>query len=384
MIRSSILARGPGLAFLFPWALSLSFVSSLSIAQDKIIAEGDDWAYFKGTEEPPADWNTTDFNDASWMVGATPAGYSTDLPYKTVFNDMINTYWSVYFRKTFDLASADAVNGLKLSMKFDDGYVAYLNGVEIFRESMPAGAPTFETAATDHETNTTFTSKVFSCGAIELDALRTGKNVLAIQVHNATLASSDLSFSCELETITSVCPFEFTSEFRDTNGTILLRWKKTAGVTFEDLKLFRNGEQITPGPNKLSTSYTDRTPVPGLNNYRLVATVCGAECPELTTSASTTSAGPVFRRGDADDNGNVNLTDAIRILDGLFRGKGLPACPDTADVDDNNQVNLTDAIYLLNSLFRGGPQPPDPGREACGEDPTPSGLGDCVYASACQ
>jgi hypothetical protein len=71
-----------------------------------------------------------------------------------------------------------------------------------------------------------------------------------------------------------------------------------------------------------------------------------------------------FIRGDADDNGEVNLSDAVVILQALFLGAPV-SCGQTLDVDDDNEINLSDAIYLLAYLFRGGGPPgipfPEPG-----------------------
>jgi hypothetical protein len=80
---------------------------------------------------------------------------------------------------------------------------------------------------------------------------------------------------------------------------------------------------------------------------------------------------PTFHRGDADDNGELQLTDAIRILGFLFLGGAVPPCLDAADADDNNELQLTDAIRVLGFLFLGGPPPvtPGPPPEACGSDP---------------
>ncbi|MBI4601715.1 MAG: hypothetical protein HY721_07125 [Planctomycetes bacterium] len=78
-----------------------------------------------------------------------------------------------------------------------------------------------------------------------------------------------------------------------------------------------------------------------------------------------------FRRGDADNNANLELTDAIRILGYLFLGSLPPTCLEAADSDDNGSVELTDAIRILNYLFTGGaaPAPPGPPPNECGPDP---------------
>jgi hypothetical protein len=61
--------------------------------------------------------------------------------------------------------------------------------------------------------------------------------------------------------------------------------------------------------------------------------------------------------GDANDDGLVNLGDAVYLLNYLFKG-GLPPAPNGAgDTNDDGVVNLGDVVYLLNYLFKGGPPP---------------------------
>ena len=88
-------------------------------------------------------------------------------------------------------------------------------------------------------------------------------------------------------------------------------------------------------------------------------------------------ADPEFLRGDTNSEDGVNLTDAITILEELFRGASTVECPDAADVDDDGKVNITDVIVLLGYLFQGGSAPPPPGPVRCGVDPTPDSLGLC-------
>jgi hypothetical protein len=97
---------------------------------------------------------------------------------------------------------------------------------------------------------------------------------------------------------------------------------------------------------------------------------------------------PVFRRGDADAaDGEVNITDAIFVLNYLFQGGGDPPCLDAADADDEFGINITDGIRILNFLFTGGTDPPSPGPFDCGPDsdaPEPTPPLDCrTYPPAC-
>lgn len=85
----------------------------------------------------------------------------------------------------------------------------------------------------------------------------------------------------------------------------------------------------------------------------------------------------VFRRGDAAADGKLNITDAVTILDRLFRGGEPSRCPDASDLDDDGRISITDAILLLRWLFQGGTAPAAPWPD-CGVDPTDDDLPDCV------
>ncbi len=80
-----------------------------------------------------------------------------------------------------------------------------------------------------------------------------------------------------------------------------------------------------------------------------------------------------FIRGDANDDGGVNLADAIRILEVLFAGGGPLTCNDAGDANDDGGVDISDPIFLLAYLFTMGPSPSLPFPTA-GPDPTPDAL----------
>jgi hypothetical protein len=86
-----------------------------------------------------------------------------------------------------------------------------------------------------------------------------------------------------------------------------------------------------------------------------------------------------FLRGDGDNDGLVNITDAVSVLDWLFRGGAEPACLEAADANASLGVNIADAVYLLQALFIGGPEPPAPYPE-CGSAPVALGCD----VSACE
>jgi len=62
--------------------------------------------------------------------------------------------------------------------------------------------------------------------------------------------------------------------------------------------------------------------------------------------------------GDINDDGRVNMGDAVYLITYIFRGGPEPNCMTTADTNHDCNVNLGDAVYLVNYIGRGGP-PPD-------------------------
>ncbi|MGQ9590329.1 MAG: LamG-like jellyroll fold domain-containing protein [Planctomycetota bacterium] len=89
----------------------------------------------------------------------------------------------------------------------------------------------------------------------------------------------------------------------------------------------------------------------------------------VTGAAFGAGGGANFRRGDANADGGMNITDGIFVLNYLFLGGPAPTCLDAADSNGDNALNITDGIYILNYLFLGGTAPPEPGPDVCGPDP---------------
>ena len=98
------------------------------------------------------------------------------------------SYVSVYLRTTFSVADVTTIESLILQITADDGFVAYLNGVEIARDNVAGSPPAYNTVATTSQD---------AFQEVSLDAhkelLRAGENTFAVQVHNRSLASSDLT-----------------------------------------------------------------------------------------------------------------------------------------------------------------------------------------------
>ena len=90
---------------------------------------------------------------------------------------------------------------------------------------------------------------------------------------------------------------------------------------------------------------------------------------------------PFFMRGDVNDDGQVDIADAVAALDFLFGAGDTLGCLDATDANDDEQVDVADAIRILGYLFGGDPPMTAP-YEQCGPDPTDGPLA-CEGHASC-
>ena len=85
-----------------------------------------------------------------------------------------------------------------------------------------------------------------------------------------------------------------------------------------------------------------------------------------------------FLRGDSNDDGSVDVSDAVAVLGYLFQGGNAPYCADAADANDDGSVDIGDPIVILRSLFQGSARIRAPYPRA-GYDRTPDELDCDIY-----
>ncbi len=83
----------------------------------------------------------------------------------------------------------------------------------------------------------------------------------------------------------------------------------------------------------------------------------------------------IFKRGDANADGKVDISDVLSVVNHLFLGGAAPPCSDAADANDDGSVDISDALAVVNFLFLGGAPIPPPGPTNCGPDPTADAAG---------
>ena len=165
---------------------------------EAVIKANETWNYIVPTTEPDPSWRSPGAILNGWQAGIGGFGFGDGDDGTT-----IATATSVYIRKPFTLTNVSDIKRLILYMDYDDGFVAYINGVEIARANLgTTGVITpFNTLATSHEANG-YQGLAIDDYEINLTQLSNllvnGENVLAIQVHNTAANSTDLTSNAYL------------------------------------------------------------------------------------------------------------------------------------------------------------------------------------------
>ncbi|HEX5219577.1 MAG TPA: lamin tail domain-containing protein [Verrucomicrobiae bacterium] len=189
------------------------------------------------------------FNASSWSSGATGVGFGTADVGLNVQASMLNNNASAFMRLPFVLSDPTNVSLLTLRLKYDDGFVAGINGVELARANAPVEDLDWNSVATAGHGAGTFES--MSLG-VPTNMLRAGTNILAIQGLN--VAATDTSFLILPELIGTMIAGESTSGLYFT--------QPTPGT--ENL-----GGATMPGPGIANVTHTPYLP---LDNDNLVIT----------------------------------------------------------------------------------------------------------------
>ena len=163
-----------------------------------LVNAGSTWKYFDQGTRLPGTWVDLDFDDNAWESGRAQLGYGdgdeqTQLSFGGNAGDKIVTY---YFRRTFAINNPASVESMTLRLLRDDGAMVYLNGREVFRQNLPSGtitAQTFASGVAGGADESTFYET-----SVDPALLVSGRNQLAVEVHQANASSSDISFDLEL------------------------------------------------------------------------------------------------------------------------------------------------------------------------------------------
>ena len=174
---------------------SLSLTPSMSLAQaidhwEAVLQDGTLWHYWLPSNQPANDWFEGGFSDAAWPEGPAGFGYGDGDD-----NTVLPSTSAVYLRHTFEIDDLSHWLDAHFYMDYDDGFVAYLNGTEIGRGN--AGQPgdfiAWNQVLDMDQEAVLYAGGTPSSFPFDLSLLTEGPNTLAIEVHNVSPTSSDLT-----------------------------------------------------------------------------------------------------------------------------------------------------------------------------------------------
>ena len=150
-------------------------------------------------------WTAKEFvpDALTWTDGSTTTGvgYERGGGYESwigtnVDAEMNGVSTSVFCRIEFENDGVETPELLELQMRYDDGFIAYLNGVEICRSNNITNETPGSAEAGSHEAGSVY--EVFPISEDKLSSLVVGRNVLAVHGINISLTSSDMIVSPKL------------------------------------------------------------------------------------------------------------------------------------------------------------------------------------------
>ena len=163
-----------------------------------LVDYGAEWRYFDQGTDPGFLWWLSSFNDISWPVGDAEFGFG-DGDESTIVSfgpNPAQKHVTTYFRHAFNVPNPTAYQAIELRLRSDDGAAVFLNGTELERRNLPVDPLTYGTFALAPVRDY---GEVYGFPTFDraLD-FRTGRNVLAVEVHLESPGDGDMSFDLQL------------------------------------------------------------------------------------------------------------------------------------------------------------------------------------------
>jgi hypothetical protein len=231
-----------------------------------------------------ATWQLPSFDDSGWPAGTTGVGFETQSGYESligldVLAAMNNVNTSAYIRVPFTVTDPAGYGTVVARMKYDDGYVLYVNGVRLQAKNAPVLPPWNAAATAGHDDAI---AVVFEEESLSLPAgtLRAGTNILGIHGMNQGLNSSDFLIIPELDGIKAGA--------LDRSEALYFAQSSPGSASMDGYPAISQAVQIAPTsrvfPGTLQVTLTKSSPA-GVIRY----TLDGRE----PTTSSTQYTGPI-------------------------------------------------------------------------------------------
>jgi hypothetical protein len=317
------------------------------------------WKYFVGTSQPDTNWRNLSFNDAAWSSGPGGFGYGDN----DDATQISTSARSVMMRKTFTIPDTSDILKAILDMDYDDGFVAYLNGTEIMRVGIGVvgDRPLYNDLATSsHE------AEMFQGGSPDSfyfdeqfirSIIRQGTNVLAVEVHNVTSSSNDLTAKPYLSFGMATSGLTF---------SLPPSWFGTPPQEFftAKFKLSRNGETIyLSDPNNVIDQQTYPSMQPnnsfgrkpdGSSNWCLISNPTAAATNNSSNCYTGYVNSPVFSISPGFYSSSQNVTLSNSTPGGTIRYTTNGDVPTQSSQAYSSPIHITTSTTIRARVFSSG------------------------------
>ncbi|MES2704109.1 MAG: metallophosphoesterase [Bacteroidota bacterium] len=184
----------------------LVFVAHRAQSQTQTIFDyASAWKYLDNGSNQGTAWSGTSFSDAAWGTASGVFGYG-DSWVTTYVNacgavaanpSCTNKYITTYFRKTINIADVNLFDSVRFNVWRDDGMVIYVNGVEVWRDNLPASPATITYTTTGLTAIGEPAEYTPVTKSVPISAFVNGSNVIAVEIHQQSGSSSDLTFNMQ-------------------------------------------------------------------------------------------------------------------------------------------------------------------------------------------
>lgn len=291
---------------------------------ESLVAAGATWRYLDDGSDQGTAWYAPSFDDSGWASGPAELGYG-DGEYTTVSYgpDPNNKYVTTYLRHSFSITASSRYEELSLGIQRDDGAVVYLNGLEAHRSNMPTGTITCETFAAS--TVGGADESTFFTAALDPALLLDGTNVIAVEIHQSGVTSSDISFDLELIGCASrITPTPTTTQTPPATSTPLLTATPSATPLPTDTSTPPSAPTPSPTSSPTGTPTPTATPLTAIDLTVLLHGVYDTDIPANSRGVSGDYGVTIELRDTSDGAGsnyryhNVALNETGILFDGVL------------------------------------------------------------------
>lgn len=271
-MRSYVISNGFGIPDPFGNEFPANTMTPVAIFPVELIRSTNVWRFEHSGSDLGTNWSTAAFSDAAWSNGPAPldvfrAEAVTPEPHCRQngtlpgTGDLVGTcllslsnaantaqYSAAYFRTRFNFNGDAAHSVLSITALIDDSAIFYLNGVELLRVGLPDGPVSYATLA--NRTVGNAVPEIFELGSGKLVQ---GENILAVEVHQDSLFSADLTFAASVSAIVPsvVAAPQLSSSLA--GGNITITWDPPVGRLQSATEVAGPWSDVEPSPSNPHT-----------------------------------------------------------------------------------------------------------------------------------